>query len=391
MVWAALLYAGGRHLAHHQDRPAAGARSISTQQRFEADFRFSLVRLRENTESVALLWRRGPRARHLPSTASPVSSTISGHHAARMKRSAGSPAAYGQVAIIFPYLVAAPRYFAKQIQLGGLMQIADAFGQVQNALSFIVNSYTDIADWQAVVAAASRASTAACATIAASRQRAAADRDRARRRRRRGRRARPRPARRHAAAARRHARGGARRGGAARRARPAAGKSTLLRAIAGIWPFGRGHIRLGEGDDAVPAAEALSAARHAAPGAALSRARTRRADGDDWPRCCAQVGLGALRARARHGRQLGAAPSLRRAAAARLRARAADASRRSCSSTRRPRRSTSRREAALYRAAARGARGGRRSSASAIASLREFHDAVIDSAAARQVSAVAAK
>ena len=58
---------------------------------------------------------------------------------------------YGQVAIIFPFIVAAPRYFAKAIQLGGLMQIASAFGQVQDSLSFIVNSYTEIAEYQAVV------------------------------------------------------------------------------------------------------------------------------------------------------------------------------------------------------------------------------------------------
>ena len=55
------------------------------------------------------------------------------------------------MAIIFPFMVAAPSYFAKTIQLGGLMQVISAFGQVQEALSFIVSSYTNIAEYQAVV------------------------------------------------------------------------------------------------------------------------------------------------------------------------------------------------------------------------------------------------
>ncbi|HYZ40097.1 MAG TPA: ATP-binding cassette domain-containing protein, partial [Stellaceae bacterium] len=58
---------------------------------------------------------------------------------------------YSQLAIIFPLVVAAPRYFSKTIQLGGLMQISSAFGQVQEALSFIISSYTEIAEYQAVV------------------------------------------------------------------------------------------------------------------------------------------------------------------------------------------------------------------------------------------------
>src|SRR5205814_1351363 len=54
-------------------------------------------------------------------------------------------------AVVFPFLVAAPRYFAKEIQLGGLMQIASAFGRVQESLSFIVSSYTEIAEYRSIV------------------------------------------------------------------------------------------------------------------------------------------------------------------------------------------------------------------------------------------------
>jgi vitamin B12/bleomycin/antimicrobial peptide transport system ATP-binding/permease protein len=53
--------------------------------------------------------------------------------------------------VVFPFVVAAPRYFDKIIQLGGLMQISSAFGQVQESLSFIVSSYTEIAQYQAVI------------------------------------------------------------------------------------------------------------------------------------------------------------------------------------------------------------------------------------------------
>ena len=69
----------------------------------------------------------------------------------QQKRLTWLTAGYGQAAVIFPLIVVAPRYFRGQILLGGLMQTALAFGQVQDSLSFIVSSYTDIAAWRAVV------------------------------------------------------------------------------------------------------------------------------------------------------------------------------------------------------------------------------------------------
>lgn len=69
----------------------------------------------------------------------------------RQKRLSAFTWIYGQLALVFPLLVAAPRYFARQIMLGGLMQTAQAFAQVQGALSFIVNSYPDIARWRTAV------------------------------------------------------------------------------------------------------------------------------------------------------------------------------------------------------------------------------------------------
>ncbi len=62
-----------------------------------------------------------------------------------------SSSGYEQVAVIFPFVVAAPRYFSGQIQLGGLTQTAGAFGQVQGALSWFVSAYATLAQWRAIV------------------------------------------------------------------------------------------------------------------------------------------------------------------------------------------------------------------------------------------------
>src|SRR5262249_19096699 len=68
------------------------------------------------------------------------------------KRLTWFTAGYGQAASVFPILVAAPRYFSGAIQLGALMQIASAFGRVQDALSWFVDSYRSLGEWKASVA-----------------------------------------------------------------------------------------------------------------------------------------------------------------------------------------------------------------------------------------------
>jgi len=243
MVWFAFLYAvGGTWLTFRIGRPLV--RLNFEQQRYEADFRFSMVRLRENTESVALY---GGEARERRVFLDRFGHVVGNFWSImkRVKTLNWYTSGYTQFAIIFPYLVAAPRYFAKAITFGDLQQTADAFGQVQQSLSFIVNSYVEIAEWQSVI------------------QRLAGFDERARD---------------VAAAARAPQtivmeRGG---GGLAvsgldldlpdgtpllrgvnLAAKPGTslliagptgtGKSTLLRALAGIWPYGRGHVRIGEG------------------------------------------------------------------------------------------------------------------------------------------------
>jgi putative ATP-binding cassette transporter len=147
MVWAALIYAiAGTWLTHKIGKKLIGLNF--NQQRFEADFRFSLVRFRENTEGVAL-YRGEPdelhgfRARF---------GNVMDNWWRIMKRQKilnFFTIGYNQAAIIFPFVVAGNRYFAGTIQLGGLMQISNAFGHVQGSLSWFIGAYNTFASWKA--------------------------------------------------------------------------------------------------------------------------------------------------------------------------------------------------------------------------------------------------
>jgi putative ATP-binding cassette transporter len=149
MVWTALIYAVlGTWVTDRLGRPLV--RLNFEQQRYEADFRFGLVRLRENTEQVALYRGEGDELGGFRERLGAVVANWWGIMR-RQKRLTWFTAGYAQAAVVFPFVVAAPRYFRGEIPLGGLVQTATAFGQVQDALSFIVNSYTAIAEWRAVV------------------------------------------------------------------------------------------------------------------------------------------------------------------------------------------------------------------------------------------------
>jgi putative ATP-binding cassette transporter len=148
LVWAALLYAGiGTWLTVKIGRPLVPLNYA--RQRFEADFRFSLVRFRENAESVALYGGEPVELKLFKERFGSVFENFC-QIMKRQKRLTWFTLSYAQVAVIFPVVVISPRYFLKQIGLGGLMQAVNAFSFVQNALSFIINSYADIAAWQAV-------------------------------------------------------------------------------------------------------------------------------------------------------------------------------------------------------------------------------------------------
>src|SRR5262245_7706630 len=149
LLWAALVYAvGGTIFTHLIGRPLIALNF--QQQRYEADFRFNLVRVRENSEQIALL--NGERAESgglLVRFANVVANWMA--IMSRQKKLTFLTAGYRQAAVVFPYIMISPAYFAGKVQLGGLMQTANAFGQVQGALSVFVNVYRQLAEWRAVV------------------------------------------------------------------------------------------------------------------------------------------------------------------------------------------------------------------------------------------------
>jgi len=149
LFWAALVYAiVGTILTHLVGRPLTALNY--TQQRYEADFRFNLVRVRENSEQIALLdGERAERERLLTRFGNVVTNWMA--IMTRQKKLTFLTAGYSQVSVVFPFVVVSPAYFAGAIQLGGLMQTASAFGSVQSALSYFVTAYRQLAEWRAVV------------------------------------------------------------------------------------------------------------------------------------------------------------------------------------------------------------------------------------------------
>ncbi len=168
LVWAALIYAIlGTTLTHWIGWPLVQLNF--NQQRYEADFRFNLVRVRENSEQIALLAGEATESDRLLTRFGRV---VSNWHLimSRQKRLTFFTTAYNRFALVFPFIVVSPAYFAGSIQLGALVQTAGAFGSVETALSFFITVYRDLAEWRACIArldgfdrsiAAARASAAA--------------------------------------------------------------------------------------------------------------------------------------------------------------------------------------------------------------------------------------
>lgn len=237
MVWVALIYAVlGTVATHFVGRPLAALNF--RKQKVEADFRFALVRLRENTEGVALQGGEAEESRNLLMRFE----ALAANWWALMRRYkflTALTAGYAQVASVFPIVVAAPRYFAGQIPLGALTQTAGSFGQVQGAMSWFVDTYAALAAWRATIERLATFHRAIEAARAAE-----------------GEGMRPGPEAtdfelRDATLALPDGR--ALLEGATLTLRPGesvvvtgrsgSGKSTLFRALAGIWPFGRGELR----------------------------------------------------------------------------------------------------------------------------------------------------
>ena len=149
MVFVTLIYsAAGTWLAHKVGRRLI--RLNYDQQRFEADFRFSMIRVRENSESVAFYGGEKPEMQNFKERFAMVIGNFWG----LMKRTKllnFYVNGYAQIAIIVPVLMCAPQYFKGTMQLGGFMQTISAFGRVQDALSYFVESYDSIAQYAAVI------------------------------------------------------------------------------------------------------------------------------------------------------------------------------------------------------------------------------------------------
>jgi putative ATP-binding cassette transporter len=243
LVWTALLYAIlGTVITHLIGRPLV--RLNFNQQRYEADFRYHLVRIRENGEQVALLAGEDAERAGLGARFNRLVANFLLIMWAR-KRLTWFTAGYQQASIVFPYVVVSPAFFAGTIPLGVLTQTASAFNEVQNAFSFFINAYAQLAEWRAVterligfedsIAQAERlkagtrimradAAKGALAIdelrlrlptgvplLAAEQIEIAPD------------------------------------DSVLITGRSGSGKSTLFRAIAGIWPFGEGRIAIGKG------------------------------------------------------------------------------------------------------------------------------------------------
>jgi vitamin B12/bleomycin/antimicrobial peptide transport system ATP-binding/permease protein len=149
LVWIALVYSVAGTAITHLIGRALIALNFN-QQRFEADFRFNLVRVRENAEQIALLeGEQAERQRLLMRFSSVIANWFGIMR--RQKRLAFFTNGFGQFAVVLPYFVASPAYFANQIQLGGLMQIASTFSNLQSSLSFFVDAYLQFAEWRAVI------------------------------------------------------------------------------------------------------------------------------------------------------------------------------------------------------------------------------------------------
>jgi putative ATP-binding cassette transporter len=149
MVWIALIYAIlGTWLTHLVGRQLVPLNF--RKQRVEADFRFALVRVRENSEGIALYAGEDDEKQTLLQRFTALALNWR-QLMTRYKYLIGLTNTYGQVASVFPYVIAAPPYFAGVVQLGALTQTANAFGEVQGAMSWFVDQYSIIASWRATV------------------------------------------------------------------------------------------------------------------------------------------------------------------------------------------------------------------------------------------------
>src|SRR4051812_579220 len=149
MLWVAIVYASvGSWLTHKIGKPLITL--DFNQQRFEADYRYSLVRLRENSEGVALC--RGEPL-ELATFRERFQHVIDNWWGIMQKRKQLNwfVSFYYQFSVPFPYLVAAPRFFAGAVGMGYIFQVGQAFTNVKTSLSWFIDAYPQFASWKATV------------------------------------------------------------------------------------------------------------------------------------------------------------------------------------------------------------------------------------------------
>ena len=149
MVWAALIYAAvGSWVTHKVNHPLV---SINyQQQRVEADFRFSLIRIRENADQIALYQGERSEEQQLKGVFSHIRENW--RLIMRFTRRFNIVViSYSQLASVFPYIAAAPKYFSKSISFGMYQQVTGAFGTVSDSFSWFINNYDSLAEWRATV------------------------------------------------------------------------------------------------------------------------------------------------------------------------------------------------------------------------------------------------
>ena len=149
LFWAAFFYSIlGTWVTHLVGRKLVKLNFI--QQRYEADFRFAMIRLRESSESVAFYRGEAQEGRVFRERFTLLLDNF-WKIITKQKQLVWLNSGYSQIAIIFPFVAAMNRYLAKEFTLGGLMQVASAFGRVQDSLSYFVDTYSSLATWQSVV------------------------------------------------------------------------------------------------------------------------------------------------------------------------------------------------------------------------------------------------
>ena len=149
LVWTALAYSIlGTWITHKVGHKLVGLNFI--QQKMEADFRYAMVRLRETAETVAF-YNGAPQEKKILGTRFQKLVVNTVYIIKKQKQLSWLTNSYAQIAIIFPFVVAAPRYLSKSISLGGLMQVANCFGKVQESMSYFVDVYSSLAEWMSCV------------------------------------------------------------------------------------------------------------------------------------------------------------------------------------------------------------------------------------------------